>query len=670
MIGKPMTRALAPTASNSAPHVTPLDSPPRVIPSEVEESRGATGGWSRGIPPLRFASVGMTVWLVLALFLSAPVALAQQPSVTAVLDSSETGLGNPVQLQIVVTGASNPKPPGEINVDGLDIRSAGVSRQYQMQNFSVSYSFTYNYTIMPLRTGTFTIPPQTVEVAGRAMKTPALSLNVVDSPGRSSRRGGGRDDAGAVDPAKIGFIEMVLPKQVAYVGEMIPVQIRLGLNMRAPVDSLGSGMQIAGQGFTTQKMPEPRQTIETINGRSYQVFIFKTAISPVRAGKLEIGPAEIKPVVRVPRGGPRSPTLPRSLFDDPSDPLNQLLNDPFLSPSVPKEINLKSQATTVEVKPLPPNAPPTFGGAVGTFAMKSDANPKKVQVGDPITVTAAIIGRGNFDRVTAPVLENEAGWHKYPPSDKFSQDDDVGISGTKTFETVVSPKERKDKMPPLVFTFFDPVKETYVSLRSADLPLRVEGGAAPTATPAAAAAAPQTATPAIAPTPTPAPQERDILYQLSERPTARQTFAPLHARPAFWLAQLVPLSALAGLVAWRMRQRRLANRDAQRTADLQHQAAELERRLRANGAAPREYLADASRTVQLKTALAKNVDPNLVDAETAATAFRLDEQQSAQLRQLFEQSDELRYSGSRNGGHTISPENQREILELVENLRA
>jgi hypothetical protein len=74
--------------------------------------------------------------------------------------------------------------------------------------------------------------------------------------------------------------------------------------------------------------------------------------------------------------------------------------------------------------------------------------------------------------------------------------------------------------------------------------------------------------------------------------------------------------------------------------------------------------------VQLKTALAKNVDPNLVDAEAAASAFRLDEQQSARLRQLFEQSDELRYSGGGNGGRAIAPESRREILELVENLRA
>ena len=79
--------------------------------------------------------------------------------------------------------------------------------------------------------------------------------------------------------------------------------------------------------------------------------------------------------------------------------------------------------------------------------MTTDAKPKSVQVGDPITVTTTIAGRGNFDRVNAPVLEDERGWHKYPPSSKFKQDDEVGISGTKTFETVLSPNEKKQSLP-------------------------------------------------------------------------------------------------------------------------------------------------------------------------------------------------------------------------------
>src|SRR5215218_7832520 len=371
---------------------------------------------------------------------AARLAAAENPSVTAVLTESETTLGRPVQLEIQVSGVANPKPPGEINVDGLDIRSAGVSRQYQMQNFSVSYSFTYAYTIMPVRAGRFVIPPQVVEAGGKTLRTPELTLTVVNSGGGQSSSGrsrsGNRDPAAAnVDPAQIGFVEMILPKNTAYVGEMVPVQIRLGLNMRAPVESLGSGMQIAGQGFTTQKMTEPRQTVETVNGRSYQVFIFKTAISAARSGKLEIGPAEITPVVRVARSGQRNPSLPRDLFDDPF--FNNFFNDPAFAPSMPKEVPLKSTSATLEVKPLPPNAPAGFAGAVGTFSLKTDANPKKAQAGDPITVTSILTGRGNFDRVTAPVLDDERGWHQYPPSDKFKQDDDVGISGSKTFETVV-----------------------------------------------------------------------------------------------------------------------------------------------------------------------------------------------------------------------------------------
>src|SRR5678815_5160062 len=68
------------------------------------------------------------------------LARAADPSVIAVLTESETAVGRPVQLQIQVSGVSNPKPPGEINVDGLEIRSAGVSRQYQLNNFCLLYT--------------------------------------------------------------------------------------------------------------------------------------------------------------------------------------------------------------------------------------------------------------------------------------------------------------------------------------------------------------------------------------------------------------------------------------------------------------------------------------------------------------------------------------------------
>lgn len=621
---------------------------------------------------LMFVSRARSLFAVLCVLGAISSAIAAEPKVTAVLSSSETAVGQPVQLEIKVTGTANPKPPGEFNVDGLEIQSAGVSRQYQMQNFNVNYSFTYNYTIMPLRAGTFKIPSQMVDAGGKSLPTPELTLNVVNSGRATSgaqRRGGGSGGGADVDASKIGFIEMLLPKTTAYVGEVVPVQVRLGFNMRAPVESLGSGLQIAGQGFTTQKFPEPRQTIETVNGTSYQVFIFKTAISAARTGKLEIGPAEVNPVVRVARPQQRNPSLPRDLFDDPF--FNNFFNDPAFAPSMPKEIKLTSEPATLEVKPLPPNAPPRFAGAVGTFTMKVDASPKKAKAGDPITVTASVTGRGNFDRVAAPELNDDPGWHRYPSSDKFKQDDDVGISGEKTFETVLSANERKDKLPPLSFSFFDPIKEKYVTLRSDEIPLQIEGPApAPAPTSNAAQAANPAPANAITPPPAPKPQEQDILYQLADRPAAAETFAPLYTRRVFWAAQLLPLLGLVGFVGWRLRQSRLADREAQRTARLQQEAAEVQRRLRLDSTAE-QYFADASRAVQLKTALVRNLDPNVVDAASAASAFRLDEVRRARLEQLFAQRDEIRYSGAGNGtAQDVSPRSRREILELLESLRS
>src|SRR5207248_9669451 len=192
------------------------------------------------------------------------------------------------------------------------------------------------------------------------------------------------------------------------------------------------------------------------------------------------------------------------------------------------DVEIRSEPVQLDVKPLPPNAPPSFSGGIGNFAMATDAKPKSVQAGDPITVTTSIAGRGNFDRVNAPVVEDERGWHKYPPSSKFKQDDEVGISGTKTFETVLSPDEKKQALPVLAFSYFDPAKEQYVTLRSEPIPLNVQGGAAASQNVAATqAGSPTPATAARAPSaiqPTAKPQ--DILYQLTDRPARAESFEP------------------------------------------------------------------------------------------------------------------------------------------------
>ncbi len=109
----------------------------------------------------------------------------------------------------------------------------------------------------------------------------------------------------------------------------------------------------------------------------------------------------------------------------------------------------------------------------------------------------------------------------------------------------------------------------------------------------------------------------------------------------------------------------------QRREALQREFVDLQRSLQRDDLPPQEYFSKASRAVQLKTALAKNLDPNVVDAEMAVATFQMDEETSSRLRRLFEKSDEARYSGAGpNGIHTNSSEARREILELVEQLKS
>src|SRR5436190_2813291 len=329
------------------------------------------------------------VLIALIAGLGANTAFTASPSVTAVLGNSEAVVGQTVQMEIKVTGANNADLPAEISVDGLEIHETGTSRQFEMHNLTTSSSTVYINPILPLKPGTFTIPPQMIRVGSSSLRTPALKLNVSDSPNRSTRSS---QTAQPANPNQLVFAELIVPKKSAFVGEIVPAEIRLGFDPRAH-PKLVDGPEISGQGFTAQKLQQAQEHLETINGKSYDVVTLKSAVAAARPGKFQLGPVKAKAQVSVARrsGAPRSRS-PFDLFnfDDPfSDPL---FADPFGRFAERREVEMQSEPVEFEVKPLPPNAPPGFSGAVGNFTMATEAKPTSVQTGDPITVRSTISG--------------------------------------------------------------------------------------------------------------------------------------------------------------------------------------------------------------------------------------------------------------------------------------
>jgi len=586
---------------------------------------------------------------------------AATPAVTAVLTKSEAIVGEMVQLQIRATGDRDTEAPEDITVDGLEIHRTGTEQHGELNNFNVSWSVIYTYILRADRAGTFKIPEQSVRVGKSSLKTQELTLRVTEGSGRSARGSQKRGANGEVaSDKKVAFLELVVPKRKGYVGEVLPVELRLAF--RSGVLQRYEPPDVTAQGLTLRKAQQPQESTQMVDGAMYDVLTWKGAMAATYAGKIEVPALQTKAIVLLPR---RKGTTPRqrSPFDlfGMNDPFGDpMFNDPFSGLPEPRQITLKSEPVTLEIQALPSNPPQSFTGAVGNFSVAADANPKTVQAGDPITVTITVSGRGNFDRVNAPSFEDEGGWHKYPPSGKFKQNDDVGISGTKSFEMVLSTTERKQSIPSFLFTYFDPLKEGYVTAKTDAIPVQVNGGApAPAAQPSAAQSKAATTAPASAPS-------SDILQQLPDR-GVEHTFSQIYERREFWFAQIIPAVGIVGLLAWGWRRRKAKDAKAREAAALRREMDSVLRVLRRDGTPPQEYIAHAARAVRLKTAIAGGISPASVDAIIAADTFRASDQQRGVIQRIFESSDELRYSGRAVNGE-ISPEWRREVLDVIESL--
>src|SRR2546426_2037932 len=94
--------------------------------------------------------------------------------------------------------------------------------------------------------------------------------------------------APAADPVnKAALLRLVAPKNEVYLGEVLPVEIRL----YARQGRLKQGPQLNQDGFTVGKLVQQPQTTATLAGQFYHLLAFKTYVIPAKNGRLTLGPA-------------------------------------------------------------------------------------------------------------------------------------------------------------------------------------------------------------------------------------------------------------------------------------------------------------------------------------------------------------------------------------------
>jgi hypothetical protein len=138
-----------------------------------------------------------------------------------------------------------------------------------------------------------------------------------------------------------------------------------------------------------------------------------------------------------------------------------------------------SQDVSIDVVPLPEaNRPAGFGGAVGKFTLKLDADKQTVAQNTPITFNLTLEGEGNFQAIDAIKLPLPADFELYESTTSGRPVAPVGqrqeLESKKQFQTVAIPRKAGHfEMPAITWSYFDANKEAYVTLSTQPMQIEV-----------------------------------------------------------------------------------------------------------------------------------------------------------------------------------------------------
>jgi hypothetical protein len=465
------------------------------------------------------------------------------------VDRQKIALGEALQLNLTFQGTQNISAPAIDKIEGFQARYVGPSTMVSIVNGVVTSSITHVYNLIPLKTGTFTIGPFSVELQGKTLTSKPITIEVVSAPSRGQQPASGQTLPEPA-PTKIDaeelkdriFLILSAGKRKAYLNEIVPLTIKLYVN-RLGVRDIQFPV-IETNDFSIEKFGQPKQYREEFGGVLYDVIEFSADMFAIKPGEFTLGPAKLNCNLVVRRAAQRR----RSIFDDDffGGAFNDDIFNDFFGRYEAYPLELKSAALPITVLPLPQEGKPEgFDGALGNFQLNVEANPLSVKAGDPITLKMTVRGEGNFDSVKAPKLQSKDGFKVYDPQVRQNENE-------KVFEQVLIPESEKvTHIPQINFSFFNTKTGQYEVLTHNPIPITVSK-------------ADETQTKLIelpqAQVKSAQKEElgRDIIYLKNSVGKLKRIGHYLYRSFGFWLFQIVSFILFMGIALFHFKQQKLS----------------------------------------------------------------------------------------------------------------
>jgi len=376
-----------------------------------------------------------------------------------------TSVASDERFQLNITVNANPTsftPPNlkDFNILMGPSESSGSSVSNINGKITQVNEFTYSYILQPKKAGKFDISAAEYTVNGKKYPSNSLSIEVVGNASQSSSGSSAPGANQTIDESGDLFLKVFLDKNSAYQGEFIVGTVKM--YTRLNVKSITPVVLPSFDGFYTQEIetPQLRQLQrEIVKGKEYGTGVVKKfVLIPQKTGDHTIGSSVMQCGVEV-----------RSN--------NGFFDDFFPSPVELVQKEAKSKPFKISVKPLP-NRPASFTGAVGKFNFQANYDKTKVKENDPVILKLSITGAGNLKLIEAPKISFQEGIETSDPTTiNKTNDKDGGISGTKQFEYLLIPRAPgKMTLPPIEFSYFDPIARQFKTLSTPATALEVEPG--------------------------------------------------------------------------------------------------------------------------------------------------------------------------------------------------
>ena len=405
---------------------------------------------------LNMKKIAIVICAILSIQL---VAYAEDVKFQISLDKNKVRPGRQAALSLVFLDAKGIPPPEIPLENNISFTYVNLLEDKVTISGKMVDSTTHIYKVIPAKVGTFQIGPISVKYKNNTYTSNAIAIEVSTETEKQEKESPSvaREKA---DFSKRIFAVLSVPKPEIFVNEISTINVRLYsdwmyVEVNTP-EQVKAGFALTGEFKLEEALTEKK------DGTEYAVIEWREWFCVPNPGEYALEPVKVSASI-MPKKKAENAAAP-SLSNN-----NDAFYNNFLGSSESRSIAVITEPVNIKVIPLPAKGKPKdFKGAVGSFILDAKIDRASIKVGDTVTFTVDITGKGNYYTLNMPELEKVEGIKAYEPQTQK----DANSARLKQILKIQSATVKE--IPKIVFSFFDPNTREYISLVKGPIPIEVE----------------------------------------------------------------------------------------------------------------------------------------------------------------------------------------------------